>query len=221
MHLGCRLVSKDRRCPADHYRLGIITTVANGPPDANLYLNPGQYRGRLGGKRTVTELDAWRSAAGVLDLPPARWPATRADRVRTETVNRKNLLFVALLLLSAAGGGCVRRTLTVSTSPSGALVYLNDEEVGRSPVTVPFTWYGDYDIIVRKTDYQALRTHARLHPPWYQVPPLDLVSEALIPVTLRDKHELSFTLQQRQYPTTQQLLERAASLRQRTLERSD
>jgi len=136
-------------------------------------------------------------------------------------VNRKNLLFVALLLLSAAGGGCVRRTLTVSTSPSGALVYLNDEEVGRSPVTVPFTWYGDYDIIVRKTDYQALRTHARLHPPWYQVPPLDLVSEALIPVTLRDKHELSFTLQQRQYPTTQQLLERAASLRQRTLERSD
>lgn len=136
-------------------------------------------------------------------------------------MNRKNLLFVALLLLSVAAGGCVRRTLTVSTSPSGALVYLNDEEVGRSPVTVPFTWYGDYDIIVRKTGYQALRTHARLLPPWYQVPPLDLVSEALIPVTLHDKHELSFTLQQRQYPTTQQLLERAAWLRQRTLERSD
>ena len=124
---------------------------------------------------------------------------------------------VALLLLSLVLAGCVRRTLSIQTEPPAALVYLNDEEVGRTPVHVPFTWYGDYDVIVRKPGYKTLRTHARIHPPWYQVPPFDLVSEALVPFTLHDKRELAYTLQPQQVPTTQEILEHAVSLRDRTL----
>ena len=136
-------------------------------------------------------------------------------------MDRRKVAFAICLLLFVGAAGCVRRTLTVRTEPGGALVYLNDEEVGRSPVSVPFTWYGDYDILVRKSGYEPLRTHARVWPPWYQVPPLDLVSEALIPVTLHDRHELSFTLQQQRHPTTQQLLQRAVALRERTLNETD
>ena len=46
-------------------------------------------------------------------------------------------IFIAGLFLTA---GCVDRKLTINTSPSGALVYLNDEEIGVSPVTTSFNF---------------------------------------------------------------------------------
>ncbi|MCC5829414.1 MAG: PEGA domain-containing protein [Phycisphaeraceae bacterium] len=59
-------------------------------------------------------------------------------------------LCLALLgsLLTVAGGlgGCVRRTITITSEPSGALVHLNDQEVGRTPLTIGFTHYGVYDV---------------------------------------------------------------------------
>ena len=54
----------------------------------------------------------------------------------------------ALVLLAVCGGltvGCVRRTITISTDPPGTMVWLNDREVGRSPVDVDFDYYGTYD----------------------------------------------------------------------------
>ncbi len=78
-----------------------------------------------------------------------------------------------LLCLSALPIGCVRRTMTVRTEPEGARVLLNDEFVGTSPLTVDFTWYGDYDVTCRKDGYETLHTHHRIKPPWYQVPPFD------------------------------------------------
>ena len=60
----------------------------------------------------------------------------------------------ALSVISLAGllglCGCVERELTINTNPSGAVVLLNDEEIGVSPVTVPFNWYGDYNVTIRK-----------------------------------------------------------------------
>jgi hypothetical protein len=54
------------------------------------------------------------------------------------------------LLTTALGStgllGCVERTISITSEPEGALVYLNDEEVGRTPVSVPFTFYGVYDV---------------------------------------------------------------------------
>ena len=47
-------------------------------------------------------------------------------------------LTLGLLILS----GCVDRTISITSTPSGALVYLNDEEVGRTPLVTPFTFYG-------------------------------------------------------------------------------
>ena len=61
---------------------------------------------------------------------------------RTDAKIALILLFTAILFLS----GCVERKLTILTEPEGALVALNDEEIGRSPVTVSFQWYGDYNV---------------------------------------------------------------------------
>ncbi|KKN43459.1 hypothetical protein LCGC14_0702840 [marine sediment metagenome] len=71
--------------------------------------------------------------------------------------------------------------MRIRTDPAGALIFVNDEEIGLSPVTFAFLWYGDYDIIARKPGFKTLKTHYRVNPPWYQLPPFDLVAEVLIP----------------------------------------
>jgi hypothetical protein len=100
-------------------------------------------------------------------------------------------LSLGLLLICA---GCeVQRSLTVQSNPPGALVFLNDQEIGRTPVTRNFKWYGTYDVEVRDEGYETLRTKAKVWAPWWQVPPIDLVA-VFIP-GLEDHHDLTFTLQ--------------------------
>jgi len=84
-----------------------------------------------------------------------------------------------LLLVLLPGAGCVQRTITVTSEPSGALVYLNDEEVGRTPVTVPFTFYGTYDVRLEADGYQPLWVMQKAKAPWWEVPPVDLAAEAV------------------------------------------
>jgi len=126
-----------------------------------------------------------------------------------------------MILVIAAGvlpvGGCIERTVTVNTEPQGATVFLNDQEVGQSPVTVPFTWYGDYDVIVRKNGYKTLRTNHRLHAPWCQLPGIDLFSECLIPFTVRDRQVMpTFMLEEQSFPTRDDLLLNAEEMEQAT-----
>ncbi len=120
-------------------------------------------------------------------------------------------------LAGALAGGCVRRTVTIRTDPQGARVVLNDQEVGTSPVSVDFTWYGDYDVVLRREGYETLDTHHRLHAPWYQVPPIDLVAEALVPFTIHDRQEMTFTLEPKREIARGELLEAAREIRERTL----
>lgn len=76
--------------------------------------------------------------------------------------------------------GCgTTRTITVTSEPSGALVYLNDEEVGRTPVTVPFQFYGTYDVRLEAEGYKPLWTTHEAAAPFWEYPGPDLVGEAL------------------------------------------
>lgn len=118
-------------------------------------------------------------------------------------------LSLAMVLLP----GCVERTLKIRTNPPGAQVVINDEEVGLSPVKFSFTWYGNYDIIVRKPGYATLKTTYEVKPPWWQIPPIDLIPEAFIAETIRDEHEPPvFVLQPAENPTNAELLDRAVQV---------
>jgi hypothetical protein len=90
-------------------------------------------------------------------------------------------------------GGCVEQTMTIQSDPPGALVYLNDQELGRTPVTRDFTWYGDYDVQVRLEGYEGLKTHKMVTAPWWNWVPFDLLA-ALSPTTFKDHRDLNFTL---------------------------
>lgn len=123
-------------------------------------------------------------------------------------------MVLGLATIGLSGTGCVDRTVKINSEPPGALVFLNDEEVGRAPVKVNFTWYGDYDIILRHKGYKTLQTNRRIEAPWYQWPGIDLVTECLIPMTIHDDRDFgTFTLEKSQKPTKTELIQRAEDMR--------
>ena len=128
-------------------------------------------------------------------------------------------VMTAMLAVALAGGlaGCVERTIKITSQPSGAVVYLNDEEVGRTPTEVSFKFYGDYGVILRKEGFETLQTHRQINAPWYQLPPFDIVADMLIPTTVYNRHSWSFDLQPQQLPPKQELLERAEGFRAEAL----
>ena len=100
---------------------------------------------------------------------------------------------LCLLMISVVVTGCVRRSLTIRSEPPGALVYVNDQLIGESPVTYDFTWYGWHRVILRKQGYDRLDDHQQLRAPLYLWIPLDLVME-LLPFPIRDARTWVYTL---------------------------
>lgn len=127
-------------------------------------------------------------------------------------------LVAAVVIGASLSGGCVRRTMIITTDPPQALVYLNDEEIGRSEVSTDFLWYGDYDVIVRKEGYKTLKTHWKIDPPWYQVIPFDFFAEVLWPGHLHDTHTRQFKLDPEVQPTSEELIARALAARERAFD---
>ena len=131
----------------------------------------------------------------------------------------KSLSFILIVALSILTlNGCVERFITVTSKPTGAIVWLNDEEVGVTPVTVPFTWYGDYDVVLRKEGYQTLKTWQRAAPPFYEWPGIDFVTECLIPIPFIDRHQWDLQLKPKVAVDPQGLIERAKSLKAEALQ---
>jgi hypothetical protein len=82
---------------------------------------------------------------------------------------------IGLMLLSS---GCVQRTLN---------------EVGRTPLTRDFTWYGTYDVQVRKEGYETLDEKTKVIAPIWQWPPFDFFVE-FWPGRLKDEQKVHYTL---------------------------
>jgi hypothetical protein len=122
---------------------------------------------------------------------------------------------VACVLLGL--GGCVEREWTLRTDPPGAVAYVSDVEVGRTPVTIDFTWYGDYEIVYELDGYETMVTHATLDPPWFQWPGIDFWSE-IAPWTYHDRRETIHRLTPATAPNAESILQRAEELREETLD---
>lgn len=93
-------------------------------------------------------------------------------------MTRTPVAILLALVFVLALPGCVRRKLLISSEPAGALVYLNDQEVGRTPIEVPFTWYGTYDVRLERDGYAPLWTERTASAPWWDRPGIDLLTEA-------------------------------------------
>ena len=106
--------------------------------------------------------------------PTTNIPARACPALLITTLTAGAIIFGVI-----ASGGCVRRALTIESDPPGALVFLNDQEIGQTPVTAPFTWYGTYDVRLEKEGYRTLQTEQELQQPWWEYPGPDLLAEAI------------------------------------------
>jgi len=105
-------------------------------------------------------------------------------------MRRAWLAFSMILLV-----GCARieRQVHITSDPPGALVWANDQEIGRTPVTRDFIWYGTYDVVLRKDGYEPMHTTAKMIAPWWQWPPIDFAVE-ILPGHWVDKREIHYDL---------------------------
>jgi len=117
-------------------------------------------------------------------------------------------LIVTLFLV-----GCVERKLTINTEPQGAIVVLNDEEIGISPVTASFEWYGDYNVRISKEGFETLKTHRKLKGPWYDKFPFDFFAQLIYPGRIVNSYEWTFELAPKREIPREELIRNALELK--------
>jgi len=105
--------------------------------------------------------------------------------------------------------------MTIRSNPPGAKVYVDDYEIGATPISRNFTYYGTRKIRLVKDGYETLTVMQPIPPPWYQIPPLDFISENLVPGEHHDRRTLSYQLTPQRVVPSEQLLGRAEDLRSR------
>jgi len=147
-------------------------------------------------RRTVASLSLSR-----LDAPQyrRRRPANRAGWV--------------LILLCLAVSGCMHRRLTIRSDPPGALVLLDGKEIGYTPASVDFTYYGTREITIVKEGFETLTVMQKVKTPWYEVFPAEFVTDNLVPVKINDRHDFTYQLRPQVIVPTNELLDRAGQLR--------
>jgi len=126
----------------------------------------------------------------------------------------------AMLICAVPMAGCLERTITVTSEPPGAIVVLNDVEIGRTPVTTEFTYFGVYDVRVRKDGYEPLVTRRETTTPWWEYPGVDLLAIAA-PWRVKTSIEWGFELQPEIEPGSAEALEAEAELLERATELRD
>ena len=126
-------------------------------------------------------------------------------------MNARTMSVATVIILAGALAGCVQRTISLTSRPSGALVYLNDEEVGRTPVTVPHLFYGVYSVRLELDGHKPLWTKRETEAPWWEMPGPDLVAEMF---DAKVEQKWHFDLEPVGEPDLDALGERAGQLRQ-------
>ena len=124
-------------------------------------------------------------------------------------------IFAAFAFLAGCGGQVIREW-TISSQPSGALVEVSGKEVGRTPVTIQFTYYGEYEVILSKEGYETLTTSVKLNPPWYQYPVIDFFAETSA-FTFHDTRQSDHVLEKTKLPSPADLVDRANDMKNRTV----
>lgn len=128
------------------------------------------------------------------------------------------LLLIAMLLVLP---GCLQRRIRVTSEPPGAVVWVNDTEIGRTPAETTFTFFGDYDVRLALDGYEPVHEMRRAKAPLHEYPGPDLIAAAL-PVKFKTLIEWHFDLApslEASLPADQleaEMVERARRLRRQT-----
>lgn len=174
--LGIQAPGPDRRSPRGELFTLFFGTSAHAPLPTN---SP---------HTTTTNL----SACHLIPWPFVDDPSPLASRYTPAIMKRaptSAVLGILILFLP----GCLQRTLSITTEPPGALVWLNDVEIGITPLETDFTYYGGYDLRIRRPGYEPVVTTQRINPPLHERPVIDLFAE-MWPGRIHNRVEWTFAL---------------------------
>jgi len=128
------------------------------------------------------------------------------------------LLAAALLALPLAA--CrTTRTLKVVSYPPGAVVRLDEEVVGTTPLEVEFVHGGQRRLSLYSDGYRTWSRRVDLELPWYARFPFDLFTEVVVPLGLDHEYTFEVTLtidtdeEEGEAPAIDAYLSRAVALR--------
>ena len=102
-----------------------------------------------------------------------------------------------------------RASILVTATTASAKV----PTIGTTPCSTDFIYYGTREIRLVKPGYETLTVDQPIPVPWYEIPPLDFMSENLVPREIQDYRTLSYNLTPQAIVPTNQLLGRAQQLR--------
>ncbi len=129
---------------------------------------------------------------------------------------REPRLRVFLVLAFASVGilsGCVERRYTIRSNPPGASVIVNGEEIGPTPVSRSYTYYGDREITLMLDGYETQTVIQPMKAPWWDNMITEFFSENLVPYQMRDEREYTYQMKPATVPKQEELVGRAQDLR--------
>lgn len=119
------------------------------------------------------------------------------------------LMLVVAYVICVSQSGCVFRRMTVRSDPPGALVMVDGEEMGYTPCSFDFLYYGTREITLMMPGYETLTTLQKVPAPWYQYPGIEFLADNFSPVKITNRHEFFYTLQPQVMVPRGELLDRA------------
>jgi hypothetical protein len=120
---------------------------------------------------------------------------------------------LALAALVTNLTGCVERRMTIRSNPPGALVYIDDYEIGTTPVSTDYIYYGTRKFRLVKEGYETLTVYQPMPSPWYEWLGIDFFSENVWPGKIRDERSYDFQMTPLVAVPAEQVLGRAEQLR--------
>ena len=103
--------------------------------------------------------------------------------------------------------------MTIRSNPPGALVYVDDYPLGSTPVSHDFVYYGTRKIRLVKDGYETLTVRQPFPVPWYEIFPLDFVTENIIPWEVRDERVVDLAMQPAASTPAELVVSRAEQVR--------
>lgn len=121
------------------------------------------------------------------------------------------LIALTLSILSACG--CMHRRMTITSDPPGAMVYIDNNEIGQTPISHDFTYYGTRNFRLEMDGYETVNELREIKPPWYQIPPLDFFSDNFSTKDIHDHRCFNFQLHRRPAESENDIIARGLELK--------
>lgn len=121
------------------------------------------------------------------------------------------------MVLSLLLTGCVHRRVTINSYPQGALVKVDGKDLGYTPASFDFTWYGTREVQLIMDGYETHTEMINVNSPWYQKFPFDFFSDNFSGRHITDHRQFSFQLRPRRADVSSDVLKRGNSLRSEAL----